>query len=273
MPQTTAIGTDGEFAQLPSAPVVQRRWVTVATGGHISGVFWGTAAPSIVLLHEAGGSARSWDDLLLVLDRPAIAVDLPGHGRSSWRDRGDYRPRRSAAPLEEAVRSFAPGRVPVVGRGLGALAAIAVAARFPEATGRLVLVDTLPGSLAAHPQPWPASSPVFATREEARGWLAKRAVPDPARTAELETVQAADGTWSWRHHLGSLPEPAPTVLDDESLWEQLAAVPAPLFVRTHGGPVGDDLADRFRTQVPGGETVTTEDRPEALAKILRTLIP
>ncbi|MFJ3762132.1 alpha/beta fold hydrolase [Streptomyces sp. NPDC090080] len=260
-----------EFADLPNAPVIQRRWMTVVTGGHVGGVFWHPHKPALVLLHDAGASARAWDDVLLALDRPAVALDLPGHGRSSRRVRGDYRPRRLAATLEEAARSFAPTDAPLVGWGFGGLAAIALKAKFPHSAGRLVLVDALPGTLSPGLRLWPTPSPEFATREEAAAWLTEHGDADAARTARLEAERAEDGTWSWRHHLGSLPPDAPTALDDETLWEQLAAVPAPLLVRTEDGPLDAASLDRFRTQVPDGDVVTVHPGPGALADILRPL--
>ncbi|QKZ17162.1 alpha/beta fold hydrolase [Streptomyces chartreusis] len=268
---TTTSTAAEEFADLPNAPVTQRRWVTVATGDHVSGVFWHTQKPTVVLLHDVGSSARAWDEVLLALDRPAVALDLPGHGRSSQRERGDYRPRRLAATLEETARSFTPGGVPVVGFGFGALAAVALKARFPHSVGRLVLVDALPGTLSPGLRLWPARSPDFTTREEAAAWLEERGAPEAARLAEMETEQAADGTWSWRHHLGSLPSEAPTTLDDETLWEQLAAIPFPLLVRTEGGPLDAVSLDRFRARVPDGDIVTTRADPRALADVLRPL--
>lgn len=134
---------ENEFAALPPSRTVERRWVNVITGGHISGVVWGTGTPEFVLLHDAGGSARSWDQLLLALDRPAIALDLPGHGRSSG---GAPGPR----PVLEAIRSFAPRHRVLVGHGLGAQVAVAVAERAPAAVGRLVLVDPPPGVAAGN---------------------------------------------------------------------------------------------------------------------------
>ncbi|EUA56570.1 hydrolase domain protein [Mycobacterium xenopi 4042] len=44
------------------------------------------------------------------LGEPALAVDLPGHGRSAWRDDGDYSPRRNAATLMPVLRELAPAR-------------------------------------------------------------------------------------------------------------------------------------------------------------------
>ncbi|MER7009778.1 hypothetical protein ABT297_42995, partial [Dactylosporangium sp. NPDC000555] len=78
---------ENEFADLLARsahpPVVIRRWVNVTSGGHISAVVWGNGAPDIALLHDAGADARSFDTLLSLVDRPAAALDLPGHGRSS----------------------------------------------------------------------------------------------------------------------------------------------------------------------------------------------
>ncbi|WNI16119.1 alpha/beta fold hydrolase [Actinacidiphila sp. ITFR-21] len=281
------------LAGLPAGaapPVVQRRWLTIPSGGHVSGVFWHTGAPRVLLLHEAGASARTWDDVLTALGRPAVAVDLPGHGRSTWRGRGDYRPRRLAASVAEAAHSFAPADVPVVGRGLGALVAVAATAKAPARLGRLVLVDTLPGSPAAADRPWPTPSPDFADQDEAHAWLTARtragagAGPgtDPgagsagrpdARTARQETTQGDDGRWTWRHHLGALPDGAPTDLDDEALWARLAAAPSPLLVRTQGGPLDDKAVARFTGEVPTGEAVTVEPGPAALAALLRGLLP
>ena len=278
MPRTVTGTAAEEFADLARrhptggpVPAVHRRWVTVATGGHIGGVFWDTRPPALVLLHDAGAGARAWDDVLLALGRPAVALDLPGHGRSSRRSRGDYRPRRSAAALEEAIRSFAPGAVPVVGFGLGALAAIALKAKFPRSAGRLVLIDSLPGTLSPGLRLWPAPSPEFATRDEAAAWLAGRGATEAGRTAEHETEQTADGTWTWRHHLGALPDGAPGRLDDPTLWEQLASVPDTLLIHTEGGPLDTASLDRFGTEVPGSESVVVKATPDSIAEALRPL--
>ncbi|MFF0000096.1 hypothetical protein [Streptomyces avermitilis] len=161
--------------------------------------------------------------------------------------------------------------MPVVGLGFGALAAIALKAKFPHSAGRLVLVDALPGTLSPGLRLWPAPSPEFTTRDEAVAWLEGRGATDAARTAELETEQAADGTWSRRHHLSSLPPDAPTALDDEALWEQLVAVPFPLLVRTENGPLDAASLDRFRARVPDGDIVTVHADPHDLADVLHPL--
>lgn len=63
--------------------------------------------------------------------------------------------------MEETFRSFAPGGVPVVGSGFGALTAITLKAKFPHSAGRLVLVDTLPGAPSPGQLAVPQPSPEF----------------------------------------------------------------------------------------------------------------
>ena len=41
-----------------------------------------TAPPELVLLHGGAQNAHTWDTVALALDRPLVAVDLPGHGHS-----------------------------------------------------------------------------------------------------------------------------------------------------------------------------------------------
>ncbi|GAA2637943.1 hypothetical protein GCM10010399_84030 [Dactylosporangium fulvum] len=140
---------ENEFADLLARadppPAVTRRWVNVTTGGHVSAVIWGTGAPQTVLLHDAGEDARSYDDLLSTVDIPAAAIDLPGHGRSNATSATPF-PGRLARPVLEAIRSFAPRHRVLAGRGLGALVTLHIAARAPEAIGRLLLVDAPPAA-------------------------------------------------------------------------------------------------------------------------------
>ena len=53
-------------------------------------------------------NAHTWDTVIVGLGEPALAVDLPGHGRSRWRDDGDYGPVRNAETLLPVLREWAP---------------------------------------------------------------------------------------------------------------------------------------------------------------------
>ncbi|GAA0371677.1 alpha/beta hydrolase [Microbispora corallina] len=222
----TAIADDLGLSRV-DAPAVQRRWVNVITGGHVSGVSWGTGSAQAVLLHDARRSARAWDALALALDIPTLALDLPGHGRSNWRKDGVYTPRKLAPAVAEAIKSFAPSAKVIAGTGLGALTAIALNARHPDLVHGLVLIDTLPGTLPGRPAEGPTR---FASREQALAWLRETSpwAPPEVTAADVrhETTQESDGSWTWRHHLGNLPAEDSDGLDDETLWDLLAAVAA-----------------------------------------------
>ena len=89
------------------APTVRR--VSVDTkNGEISALVWGEAPPELVLVHGGAQNAHTWDTVALALDRPLVAVDLPGHGHSAHRDDHAYWPAENAATLETALRTLAP---------------------------------------------------------------------------------------------------------------------------------------------------------------------
>lgn len=96
--------------------------------------------PSLVLLPGTGLTAQDWgvvaDDL--AGDRVVHAVDLRGHGRSSWP--GRY----SVDLMAQDVRRLLPALgapVDLVGHSLGGLVACRVAAGDPALVRRLVLED------------------------------------------------------------------------------------------------------------------------------------
>src|SRR5690349_14685555 len=84
-------------------PRVRRSAVEVSPGREVSVLTWGEKAPELVFLHGGGQNAHTWDLVALRLDRPALAIDLPGHGHSSWRDDHDYGPVRNAHAVATVV--------------------------------------------------------------------------------------------------------------------------------------------------------------------------
>lgn len=105
------------------------------------------SGPVVLLLHGFTGSARSWDALRAELRTrfTVIAVDLPGHGRSSVPTTGAYGmadvTREVAAVLADA--SAAPAAV--LGYSMGGRIALRLALEHPSVVGSLVLESTSPG--------------------------------------------------------------------------------------------------------------------------------
>ena len=119
---------------------------TVVDGRAVSALQWGAESPRVVFLHGGGQNAHTWDSVVLALGVPALAIDLPGHGHSDWRDDGDYRPQLNAQAVGPVIRHLAPDAELVVGMSLGGLTTISLAAHYPGLIKRAILVDVSPES-------------------------------------------------------------------------------------------------------------------------------
>jgi pimeloyl-ACP methyl ester carboxylesterase len=127
-----------------------RRWMQSAHAGHVSSLGWGAAPGSVVAVHDLGEAATRWAAAGALVPGGLVAVDLPGHGRSSASDGPPPTPARASLALLDAVWSFAPRTPLVVGRGHGAAAALAGARRRPDRI-RAVAVLATPGAAGAIP--------------------------------------------------------------------------------------------------------------------------
>lgn len=112
----------------------------------------GDGAPSLVLIHGSGVSARYWLEQLEGLADVArvVAVDLPGHGDSD--PVHDPSLESYAATVAGLIRALDLGPSILIGHSLGGAVALTLAARQPELARALVLIAScakLPPSNAA----------------------------------------------------------------------------------------------------------------------------
>src|SRR6266508_1176757 len=93
---------------IEALPAVSRAELELAPGQTLSYIRWGTAPPELVFLHGGGQNAHTWDTVALAAGRPLVAIDLPGHGHSDWRDDHDYSPVTNEPAVVSAIRDLAP---------------------------------------------------------------------------------------------------------------------------------------------------------------------
>ena len=272
-------------------PAVRREFVEVAPDRRLGALVWGRQPAELVLLHGGAQNAHTWDSVALLLGRPLMAVDLPGHGHSDWRLDRDYTPRDNAADVATAVRSLAPEARLVAGMSLGGVTAIALMAAYPELVRRLVLVDVTPGSNAIDARPiatFVRGAPRRATFEQLLEY-ATAALPEPRpasiRRGLLHNAKADEhGSWTWRHHLGSFDEEEVLSVADSfpPLWHCLAQGRVPLMLVRGGRSPAVSAADVFQLREirPDARIEVVEDaghsiqgdQPRRLAELLEQFL-
>ena len=154
----------------------------------------------LLLLHGFTGSVESWEPLRIGLEKyhRVIAVDLPGHGRSSSpADPGRYSLRRVAADLVRVLDEIGISTATVMGYSMGGRAALHLAAAFPGRISGLILESTSAG--VSNPELRKARShadaelaafieregiPAFVDRwERLPLWESQKALPESTRSA------------------------------------------------------------------------------------------
>lgn len=272
----------GVTGPLPSA--------TRVDSGPVSALKFGDDAPRVVFLHGGGQNAHTWDTVIVGLGLPALSVDLPGHGRSAWREDGDYGPKLNAVAVEPVIRELAPDAELVVGMSLGGLTALRLAVAAPDLVRRLVLVDVTPSAPERHTEMTDAQKGTVALVQGERTF--------PTFDAMLEVTVAAaphrdreslrrgvfhnakrleEGTWTWRYDSIRKGE------GFEALWDDvpLLTTPTTLIRGANSFFVNDDDANEFARAAPGFQGVhivensghsVQSDQPQELVKLLRAVL-
>ena len=121
-------------------------WVD-AQGMSVHGRIFGTDGEALLLIHELGGSHRSWRDVAGTLAQRYVvcAVDLIGSGLSEKPLRRCPLALMADSAAEWAARAAAGRPVHVAGLAMGAVVAAIVAIRHPAMVRSLVLCDIARG--------------------------------------------------------------------------------------------------------------------------------
>ncbi|TDN88485.1 alpha/beta hydrolase [Microbacterium sp. BK668] len=292
--QAADIGIDGPL------PRGERLSLPLPDGRVLSALRYGGEAPQVTFLHGAGLNAHTWDTTILALGLPALAIDLPGHGDSSWRADAAYTGGTLAPDVAVGIEAWSDRPQLLVGQSLGGLTAAAVAASRPDLVREVVVVDITPGldpnggaaqlrQFFAGPTDW-TSRDELVERALAFGLGGSRAAAE--RGVYHNSRIRPDGRVEWKHHFAHLANAmaaSPELADaaaaqqdalaavlSESGWTDLAAIRAPLtLVRGTRGYLTDADTRAFRERVPAASVVefdsghnVQEERPLELGRFV-----
>lgn len=278
-----------KIAKLPS---VSRIATQLKDGRTLSALKWGGSEPEVLFVHGSAQNAHTWDTVILAMGISAIAIDMPGHGHSSWRKDGNYEPGVLAHDVVMAIETWAPQAKLIVGMSLGGLTTVALAGMRPDLATQIVVVDITPGVNSEKSKAitdFVNGPQSFASFEE----LLKRTIEhNPTRSESSlrrgilhNAKQLDDGSWQWRYDRSTHPskEDSAKRLDRISeLWTVIENLESEMtLVRGGVSPVVDDAdVAELRRRKPGVEVVVIDgaghsvqgDKPVELAKVLTRIL-
>jgi pimeloyl-ACP methyl ester carboxylesterase len=233
----------------------------------------------------------------MVLGRPLIAVDLPGHGHSDAGRESSLSVESNAEDVATAICALAPNADGVVGMSLGGITTLVLAGSAPELVKAAVLVDVTPGvnrKKSTMISDFLNGPVAFANFDEI---LARTIEYNPTRTVSSlrrgilhNAEQLKDGSWVWRHQRHRLVERAAQAPADPSvpmfgqLWDVISTMKAPLLLArgmlSQSVVDEEDEAELLRRN-PSARVVHFEasghslqgDEPVALAGVINEFIP
>ena len=282
----------------PGRHTPRRARCILESGQALSVIRWGTADPELVFLHGGGQNAHTWDSVVVALDRPVLAVDLPGHGHSDRRSDRNYGPWENALAVAEVIERLAPSAGAVVGMSLGGATTIRLAATRPDLVRRAVVIDVTPSvnkpgrvmtpeqrgtvALVSGPPTYDSFEAVFKVTMAASP---KRTEAGIRRGLRHNMVRLGDGRWRWRYDLGSTPDEEEIDrrwTDFTSMWSDVAAISVPTMLVVGGDSVfvlPEDIEEftkrlpvaRIETVAGAGHAVQS-DQPAALVALLQDFV-
>lgn len=269
-------------------PPVRRAFIEVDVGRKLGVIVWGEDDPEVVFIHGGAQNAHTWDTVALALGRSVIAIDLPGHGHSDWREDRSYWPAQNAKDIAIVVEALAPNARLVVGMSLGGLTALELCASHPHTVRELVLVDITPGVTKEKASAITAFIAGPETFESFDALLERTILFNPTRSESSlrrgvlhNAAPQPDGAWAWRYDRNHLPE-GTELPEFRNLWDAVDMVGVRLSLfRGADSPVVDDadVEELLRRQpeanvviVNGAGHSIQGDQPVELARLIEALL-
>ncbi len=277
------------IAKLPS---VLRIATQLSDDRILSALKWGDGEPEILFVHGSAQNAHTWDTVILAMGISAIAIDMPGHGHSSWRKDGNYEPGILARDVATAIETWAPKAKLIVGMSLGGLTTVALAGMRPDLASKIVVVDITPGVNSEKSKAitdFVNGPQTFASFED----LLKRTIEHNSTRSESSlrrgilhnAKQLDDGSWQWRYDRSTHPskEDSAKRLDRISeLWTVIENLKSEMtLVRGGISPVVDDAdVAELKRRKPDAQVLVVDgaghsvqgDRPIELAAALTRIL-
>ena len=271
-------------------PRVRRETVPLPSGLSLSALRWGDGDPELVLVHGGAQNAHTWDTVALALDRPLLAIDLPGHGHSDHRPAHDYTPTSMAADVAVVIESLAPLAQAVIGMSLGGMTSICLAADHPHLVRRLGVVDVTPGTDHAKAEPiitfvdGPEEFDSFqAILERTVEFNPGRSETSLRRGILHNAKELPDGRWTWRYdRMRDWKVSGAAAPSFEDLWDKVDQVQVPITLWQGGAwsvISDDDVAEWMRRRpdtvhivVDGAGHSIQGDKPLEMAALIEELL-
>jgi len=242
----------------------------------------GAYAPRVALVHSLALDRSIWDGVVKELTAHAavLTYDCRGHGRSD-RPHMTYTPGLFARDLAELMDHVQwPGAV-IAGCSMGGMVVQAFAAKHPQRTQGLCLIDTTAWYGAEAPRQWRERAATGRDQGLAAlvAFQATRWFGDAFRAAHPEVVAALTGIFlandvqcyvatcemlgdaDLRPLLPSIKAPAAVVVGEEDY-----ATPVAMAEALHQA-----LPQSTLTVLPGGRHITPAEKPGDIAERIRSL--
>lgn len=270
---------------------------------HVNGIALSAAVggtgPTLVLLHGWPQTNRAWRDVMpqLAETHTVVAPDLRGAGASEIAT-GGYAKTNQAEDMRQLLQRLGlESPTVVVGHDIGAMVALAWAAKFPDDVAALVLLDvTLPGlgledlmdvarggmwHFGFFGAPWPIPEMLFDGHELEFFTASFHGISNPGTFTDDDLAYYAEA-YSGRERLRGGFEQYRTLLDDgRETRELLAGGRLPMPVLAVGGgdrmgaSVGEELRDHavdLTTDIAPTGHFIAEEAPDWFVKTLRAFL-